>query len=354
MNAGGQNLVSGHEIRFYNASGTLASTFTFPSNVGASGLGSSILIATQEFADNSTVAPNFLFEGNTDPDMMGADTAHPVPVGSGKIAFSPGFDNCTFGGPMVVDSVAYGTAYTGSVDYGGKFASDLPTAGTNALIVGNLALEPSNNSTEYSLQDLPFPAPINTAGGTANTPRNNSGTTGVVATVRIGDEWFCPPTDAGCMATDADDIDVTTNVSAGDTVIWEWGVGGGGTTNSHTTTHCADNLDDCNGPREWDSGNVLQDDGTFAHTFQAEDAGETFLYRCQVHPSTMRGRVIVASDGTPQPVGGFSEREGAGEPPRQTSGPSGGASLPYVVAGVAAAAIALAAGGLHVWRRRLP
>ncbi len=172
MNLGGQTFVSGHTITFRDAAGNLASTFTFTSNVTTGASGSSILIATQEFADNATVAPDFIFSG---ANTTGADVNHPIPTPSGKVSFAEGSGNCQIGGPSVVDSIAYGTGYTGGVDYGSKFASDLPTAGTQALIVSNLNLEPADNSSEYSIQTVPISIPPG-----ADTPRNNAGATGSV------------------------------------------------------------------------------------------------------------------------------------------------------------------------------
>jgi len=116
---------------------------------------------------------------------------HPVLVGSGKVSFAEGFDNCQFGGPAVVDSVAYGTTYSGTVDYMSKFASDLPTSGTQAVVVNNLNFEPVSNATEYSLQTVPVSVPPG-----ANTPRNNAGNTGSIL----------PPDSDGDGVPDASDV----------------------------------------------------------------------------------------------------------------------------------------------------
>ncbi|MEE8347565.1 MAG: hypothetical protein V3S20_09475, partial [Dehalococcoidia bacterium] len=115
-------------------------------------------------------------------------------------------------------------------------------------------------------------------------------------TVRIGDFWFCDSAGPQPCSQPHD-----TQVSAGDTVVWEWGAGGSGTSFSHTTTNCADNFTTCSGPREWDSS-PSKTTGTFSHTFGSEDAGKTFLYRCQIHPTTMQGRIIVQAIATPTPT----------------------------------------------------
>ncbi len=106
-------------------------------------------------------------------------------------------------------------------------------------------------------------------------------------TVRVGDVWFC---DSGGPQPCSQPHDTVINV--GDTVTWEWGAGGSGTALPHTTTQCADDFSTCSTPREWTSG-ASKTSGTFSHTFGPEDSGQTFLYRCQVHPFTMRGRIIV-------------------------------------------------------------
>ncbi len=112
-------------------------------------------------------------------------------------------------------------------------------------------------------------------------------------TVRIGDSWFCDPVGPQPCTQPHD-----TTISVGNTVTWEWGAGGSGTAVVHTTTACADNFGTCSGPREWDSG-AAQNSGTFSHTFSPEEAGKTFLYRCQIHPTSMRGRIIVQGAPTP-------------------------------------------------------
>ena len=173
-------------------------------------------------------------------------------------------------------------------------------------------------------------------------------------TVRVGNNWFCDPADGACMVTDLNDIDVTTNVNVGDTVVWEWGSGGSGTgIIPHTTTHCAANLETtCDGPREWDSS-PAKTSGTFSHTFGSEDAGKTFLYRCQVHPSTMRGEIIVQGAGGVGGIGGTAEGV---VPQADSAGSTGEASArpPYtIIAAASVAAVIIAAGAWYARRRWL-
>jgi len=111
--------------------------------------------------------------------------------------------------------------------------------------------------------------------------------------VVIGDNWFCAQGDSACMNTDSGDIDVETTISVGDKVTWNW-VGG----DIHTTTKCAADRDDCPQPHLWDS--PVQSSGSFPVTF---DTPGTYIYRCRVHPTQMRGTITVAATGpTPAPT----------------------------------------------------
>jgi hypothetical protein len=194
MNAGGQNVVGGHDITFRNATGALQATFVFPSNVASGANGASILIATAEFDAISSVEPDFLFSDGTvvDPDTLmtvpqnttgAGNLNHPIQAPDGKVAFEEQLTACLGSGPPV-DSVAYGDNYTGPVDYGTHRDQDLPVTGKQALVVSNLGLTPSNNSTEYSVQTIPFPIP---SPGGATTPRNNAGVTGNIGFDADGD-----------------------------------------------------------------------------------------------------------------------------------------------------------------------
>ena len=250
MNAGGQTNVSGHTIRFYGT-GTVAATFSIPTDVGNGALGESILIGTAEFDANATVEPDFIFSDGTaiDPDtltavpnnmtshMMGWDLNHPVSPGSGKVTFAEGSVNCVIGGPSVVDSVAYGTAYPDlmsepdAVDYDPKFASDLPTSGTQALVVNSLSTEPGPNGPSaamgghYSIATVPASAPINTSGGMANTPRNNAGATGSIT--------FDPDSDGDGLSDDDENNIYGTNPNDPDSD--DDGLNDGAEVNTHLT-----------------------------------------------------------------------------------------------------------------------
>jgi hypothetical protein len=180
----GQNFVQGHDICFYDATGAPYARFRFPSNV-ANGTGTpSILIGTAEFdAAWAAGSPDFTFSGaNTTQIAPLADVSHPVRAPAGKVAF--GSDTATMPAamcqsgftPSLLDSVAYGTGYTGTVDLGTKFNTDLPVSGTSAVrLTGTLCHPqaggpcPRNNSTDYSLLDVTL---------SGNHPQNNANQSG--------------------------------------------------------------------------------------------------------------------------------------------------------------------------------
>ena len=104
-------------------------------------------------------------------------------------------------------------------------------------------------------------------------------TTAATVTVNIGDLWFCNSSFSGSVCP--------TSIRTGDTVTWNW-VGSA----SHSTAACSDaNFNNCGAAQGWDSG--IKSSGTFSQTFNSAGA---FFYRCQVHPTAMRGRVDVLQD----------------------------------------------------------
>ena len=97
------------------------------------------------------------------------------------------------------------------------------------------------------------------------------------ANVAVGDIWFCDSSFSNGICN--------TQITAGDTVVWDFGSGN----LPHTATECGASCDTPTGTPLWDSG-VLQGSGTFSHTFNTPG---TFLYVCQVHPFQMRGEIVV-------------------------------------------------------------
>ncbi len=190
MNAAGQAVVATHQIKFYNSTGALRATFTFPGNVTNSSTGESILIGTSEFDAATNGGADFVFSSANTVGAGGGDPLHPVQGPAGKVTFAETFANCQAGGPLVVDSVAYGgLGYTGAVDYGSA-AVALPSPSNNqALRVGNLALEPTNNSAEYSLQAVSattFSVPSANLATDLTTPRNNGRAVSQINASKVG------------------------------------------------------------------------------------------------------------------------------------------------------------------------
>jgi hypothetical protein len=181
MDVGGQTFLAGHAIQFFDATGTLQATFTFPAgtippfntSVANGDVGDSVLIATSEFNSNVTGgAADFTF---SDANTTGADPLHPVQAPGGSVVWAgPNAACATLMAP--VDSVAYGAAMA---TYG-TAAAALPSPGTmQALRLSNLNSAPSNNSTEYALMNVStstFGVPMANLATDFTTPRNNSRT----------------------------------------------------------------------------------------------------------------------------------------------------------------------------------
>ncbi len=109
------------------------------------------------------------------------------------------------------------------------------------------------------------------------------------ATIEVGDNWFCDPGDSDCMVSDIDVLDLTTTVSVGDTVTWNFVDGTGA--DAHTTTSSEGGV--------WDSGQV-DASGTFSLTF---DTAGIFHYHCETHPIEMLAVIVVlAADPGPGPT----------------------------------------------------
>ncbi len=95
-------------------------------------------------------------------------------------------------------------------------------------------------------------------------------------TITVGDFWFCNASFDGGVCE--------TTIHASDTVAWDFSQA----MNQHTTTECGASCDSPSSMPLWNSGRMSG--GTFQFTFT--QAG-TFLYHCQVHPTEMRGRIVV-------------------------------------------------------------
>ena len=106
-------------------------------------------------------------------------------------------------------------------------------------------------------------------------------------TVAVGDFWFCSSSfETGVCET---------TITAGDTVVWNFA----GSAAPHTATECGASCDSPTGSPSWDSG-FIDDGSTFQSTFSQPG---TYLYFCEIHPSLMRGRIVVQAAPTPPPAG---------------------------------------------------
>lgn len=151
--------------------------------------------------------------------------------------------------------------------------------------------------------------------------------------VEVGDFWFCDSSFTGNVCT--------TTVVQGDIVSWDFGPAAF----SHDITECTGS---CGLPllnpelRLFHSG--LQNSGTFEFTFNTI---ETLSYQCNIHPTSMKGRIIVLDPA----VGGVAELPDVDVSPLASNGSSGpGAG---VAAALAAAAVSLIGlGGAAWWTRR--
>jgi plastocyanin len=104
--------------------------------------------------------------------------------------------------------------------------------------------------------------------------------------VAAGDNWFCDASFEGGVCE--------TIVSVGDTVSWLYATGG----SVHTVAECGPSCDTPTDTPLWRSG-ILSTGDSFAFTF---DEPGSFLYRCEVHPDVMRGRIEVEAAAVPTPT----------------------------------------------------
>src|SRR5574341_2144430 len=85
MASGGQTLVSGHDLCFFDPSGDPWARFTFPGNVQNGAQGSSILVGSPSMDAIWPHAPDFVFgPGNTVPFAPNVDSDNPVYAGLGQ------------------------------------------------------------------------------------------------------------------------------------------------------------------------------------------------------------------------------------------------------------------------------
>ncbi|MEX0682056.1 MAG: hypothetical protein WD904_04815 [Dehalococcoidia bacterium] len=147
MTTGGQGVVDGKQICFYDATGTPAGSFTFPEDLDVATDEATVLIGTAEFDAAWT-------GGDSDYQLTG----HPVPHPAGKVTFGA---TCA---AAPVDSVAYGAGYSGPVENPAKFPQDLPVDGQALRLDADAPNAPRVNADDYAIGAADF--------------KKNNGTTG--------------------------------------------------------------------------------------------------------------------------------------------------------------------------------
>lgn len=121
-------------------------------------------------------------------------------------------------------------------------------------------------------------------------------------------------------------------------------------TGNHTITECTDNTFAVCGAGV-SATNPINDSGTLAPPAPGPSGYPygpitftqtgTYYYRCQIHPSSMRGRVVVLANTA---VGGTVDLVGGGS--------SGGGDLLWIALALAGSAVVAAAGARLAWARR--
>lgn len=156
MFSGGQNLVSGHSIVVYNATGTSVGSYTFAAQVPNGAAQATILIGTTEAATLFGVAPDLTMTAT-------------IPLAGGMVCFDS------------VDCVAWGN-FTGTAPPNGV---GTPAYQVKGLILGrsltrnlkgNTTLEDTDD-TNTSAADFQWATP---------SPKTNAGTTGTLPTSTCG------------------------------------------------------------------------------------------------------------------------------------------------------------------------
>ncbi len=197
----GQPLVGTHTLIFRDSAGTLKATFTFPTMVGNSSMGDSILVATSEY-DANNIGPlgggagaeaDFLFTGNTVGANLG-DPDHPVQGPNGRVEFASGEgEGCDTDLALEdedADSVAYGTAPSEV----GTAAVPLPSPTDNMALRESDLIGPVANNSDYALAPVataPATVPVNML-ALLDFPRNNSRQVGQLSMDADGDSVTIP------------------------------------------------------------------------------------------------------------------------------------------------------------------
>ena len=165
-------------------------------------------------------------------------------------------------------------------------------------------------------------------------------------TIAVGNFWFCDSSFQNGVCE--------TTINAGDTVAWDFS----GVTVTHTTTECGDSCDAPGDSPLWNSGTV-SDGSTFQFTFSEPG---TYSYRCNIHPSPMRGQITVLAaqeelaatpDASPPPDDSSPSPAVVAPPVTGQGMQSEAGALPWTAVALAASGVALAGLGAAMLRGEL-
>jgi len=152
-------------------------------------------------------------------------------------------------------------------------------------------------------------------------------------TIAVGDLWFCNSSFQNGVCE--------TVIDQGETVTWNYASGA----SAHNSRECGANCSSPSGTPVWQlPATPTVDPWTESFTFNTPG---TYLYRCDLHTVAMRGRIVVQA---PQAVGGIAELPDVAQAPPRPSD-SGERSYAVLAGGLAAAALAIAAGAWYARRR---
>jgi plastocyanin len=163
------------------------------------------------------------------------------------------------------------------------------------------------------------------------------------------------------VASPPPQCNMTIDAVVGDSV--EWWTKSPFHANPHTVTECTDGSFTTCGASV-DANNPIGDSGVLpggASSNMLEYGPITFTtagsyyYRCEIHPLTMRGRVVVNAIGTPPAgppvVGGIAGLSADQAAPASSGMDSGSIGSAWLAGSAAVAVLVLIAGGMSLWKR---
>jgi len=154
-------------------------------------------------------------------------------------------------------------------------------------------------------------------------------------TIPVGDLWFCNSSFQNGVCE--------TVINQGETVTWNYASG----VTVHNSRECGANCSSPSGTPVWQLP-AAPTAAPWTESFTFNTPG-TYLYRCDLHTAAMRGRIVVLA---PESVGGVAELPDLAQAPSRASD-SAARGYGTLAGGVAAAALAIAAGAWYARRRWL-